>query len=175
MLLDFCAAQFLLLLSFQCMATQVRNRKRSEELHKTGVVGLFFFFFFLLQPLKTLIVLLMTETVTIEVRPATASHLLTIQLPSPTLPCTSSLCQCDCHSSCFFKAVPGTLAMILCRVMTLIIQSAGPSGRYWSRSHDGSWQAGSWYFDGGDSGNVAVWQDKLEAFLCRFLVFSPHT
>ncbi|XP_021087882.1 protein unc-13 homolog B isoform X2 [Mesocricetus auratus] len=77
--------------------------------------------------LKTLIVLLMTGTVTIAVRPATASLLLTIQLPSPTLLFTSSLCQCDCHSRCFFRAVPGTLAMILCRVMTLIIQSVGPS------------------------------------------------
>nr|XP_045015459.1 uncharacterized protein LOC123463514 [Jaculus jaculus] len=79
------------------------------------------------RPLKTLIVLLMTETVTIAVRPAIASLLLTIRLPSPTLLCTSSLCQCTCRNSSSFREVPGIPAMTLCKVTTSIIQSDRPS------------------------------------------------
>lgn len=45
----------------------------------------------------------------------------------PTRLHTSSLCQCHCHSSYFFREVPETPAMTLCRVMTLITQSVGPS------------------------------------------------
>lgn len=105
--------------------------KNSRELNKAGLLWLTVL---IPQLLKILTVRWMTEIVTTAVRPATASRLLTTPPPSPTLLCTSSQCPCDCHSSYCCRAVPGTLAMTLCKVMTSIIQSGGPSGRCWEQN-----------------------------------------
>lgn len=115
---------------------KLEAEKNSKELNKAGMLWLTVF---IPQLLKILIVPLMTEIVTIAVRPATASHLLTIRLPSPMLLCTSSLCRWDCHSSCYFRAIPGIPAMTLSKVTILIIQSGGLSGGFWKPSTFSSW------------------------------------
>lgn len=126
-----CVAQLALVLQVQACGYLSQKEKKSEELNKAGMLLLTVL---IPQRLKMPIVPWTTETATTAVRRATASRLLTTRLPSPTLLCTSFLCLCHCRSSCYFRAVPGTLAMTLCKVMTLNTQSGGLLGGYWEQS-----------------------------------------
>lgn len=129
--LDLCAAQLVLVLKVQACGYLSEKEEKSEELNKAGMLLLTVL---IPQRLKMPTVPWTTTIATTAVRPATASRLLTARLPSPTLLCTSFLCLCHRHSSCYFRAVPGTLAMTLCKVMTLNTQSGGLLGGYWEQS-----------------------------------------